>query len=407
MQADKPNDDLLDGILPTQPEKPVAPPRKHFKPWHRPRKQYVRRFQWLHEIQRLIEEMHFPEDSRIFRYLSLPGNDLLDVRSIQEVCVANELFLKYTGLNAVAPGSADHIELNLAVNDVNSLRGIHSQSIVLLEKLEAVAEPSSIAYGHVAQTGPYHCINIDLCGHLALKPQMSSTPTYIDAIAQLIQFQIQFGAQAWLLFLTARVDPDSVNTGNLHALIEAIQVNMLHHPPFRDGLAALICSKGDELNQKLKATRMLTPGQFKDIFCIGFGKWLLAYLQAAQPRMDCTKLPSYYYSVHSGRPDMVALAYKCEPRIVLPRDQYKLVADPLQEPRMSESQIAMTFLDATGSMPSVDEILAYNPEIMSRMIQETEGLLRAAGYPVDDTESGYKSWLQGGARYGHPIPSSD
>src|SRR5215467_2181593 len=98
--ADDSPEKSFEAILRKQPE-PRAAPLKTFKAWHRPRKQYVRQFQWAKQIKNLIGMLHFSEDPKVFRYLSLPGNDLLDVRSIREECFSNGVVLKYVGLNFV------------------------------------------------------------------------------------------------------------------------------------------------------------------------------------------------------------------------------------------------------------------------------------------------------------------
>jgi hypothetical protein len=387
-------DSLLRDVLPKQPKTPLAPPTKMFKPWHRPRKQYVRKFQWSKEIQSLIEHSHFPDDSKVFRYLSLPGSDLFDVRSIRDICVSNGLSLKYVGFNLVEPGSAEEIQLNLARKDLSGMEGIHAQSNVHIEKFEAIAESKSLAFGHVHAAAPYNCINIDLCDHVASRSQKSIEPTYLDAIGQLIRLQIKTFNQGWLLFLTTRVGHDRVNPRNLRALVDAIQSNCFLHSQFRSGMEQIVHAEGAELISKLRSAQLLTPTEFKDVFCVGFGKWLLALLQTAQPRMEFVKLQSYFYSIVPRKPDMVSLAYLCQPRITVPTDRYRLIAKVSQPAHLSELEMAMTFLEHTRGMANVDELLGKNSDLKNAMIEETEALLRAANYPVDDSENGYRAWLR-------------
>ena len=66
-------------------EAPLPEEKKEFLPWHRPRKQFVRHYQWCKEIRRMIS--HTPPADGVLKYLGLPGVDLLDLRYFhEEVC---------------------------------------------------------------------------------------------------------------------------------------------------------------------------------------------------------------------------------------------------------------------------------------------------------------------------------
>src|SRR5687767_14563357 len=99
-------------------------PLRHVKPWHKPRKQWIRRNQWLKEMSDLCELLKFRERQTL-RYLSLPGEDLLDVRVLRECCVARQLKLKYLGLNDEYSSETPNTWLHIAWNEVNTMQGIH------------------------------------------------------------------------------------------------------------------------------------------------------------------------------------------------------------------------------------------------------------------------------------------
>lgn len=106
--------------------RPVAEesPRRPFEPWHRPRKQWIRRYQWHDSLLEMMRETHFPADARIMRYLSLPGEDLLDVRVLREACVEAGVDMRFTGMVSVGPGSARDTRLNIAESEVRGLTRI-------------------------------------------------------------------------------------------------------------------------------------------------------------------------------------------------------------------------------------------------------------------------------------------
>src|SRR4051812_13554844 len=81
-------DDLVEevfGRLGSEPPETSAGLKAEFEPWHHPVKQIVRDEQWAKLVAKLFDEDGVPPDG-ILRYLTLPGNDLLDVRVVAEAC---------------------------------------------------------------------------------------------------------------------------------------------------------------------------------------------------------------------------------------------------------------------------------------------------------------------------------
>ena len=74
-------DDLTSGIFGDFEYAPPQTEPKEFKPWHKPRKQFVRREQLATLLLRLYE-MREPGDPLL--YLGLPGTDLIDLRYLHE-----------------------------------------------------------------------------------------------------------------------------------------------------------------------------------------------------------------------------------------------------------------------------------------------------------------------------------
>ena len=64
--AAAPHDDFAEGVVPPIKEDAVKPKRK-LEPWHKPRKQLVRRG-WRDNVRRLMGELKFPVGAeRVFR----------------------------------------------------------------------------------------------------------------------------------------------------------------------------------------------------------------------------------------------------------------------------------------------------------------------------------------------------
>src|SRR4051812_13411813 len=103
-----------EGIYPETPGHAVPEPipLKAFQPWHLPRKQWVRHFQWRECTKRLIDGLQL--DDRPLRYLGLPGTELLDLEVLANFCVEKNLRFRYLGLNSGAQSPGQQTTQRLA-----------------------------------------------------------------------------------------------------------------------------------------------------------------------------------------------------------------------------------------------------------------------------------------------------
>src|SRR5436305_308390 len=106
-------DDIADEVLPVAIEALAVPVElTQLAPWHRARKQIVRRDQWGALSERLIiHEKGTPAlpvhvgGAHEVRYLTLPGSDFLDVEMIGEVARAQGCTLTSVGFLAGTQGN--------------------------------------------------------------------------------------------------------------------------------------------------------------------------------------------------------------------------------------------------------------------------------------------------------------
>jgi hypothetical protein len=366
------------------------PPHKVFRPWHRPRKQWIRRYQWHDGLLEVVRDTHFPDDSRIVRYLSLPGEDLLDVRVMREACELAGLDLRFTGLNAVRRNSAADIQLNMAESEVRGLPRIHSSSTILRERFESIANGGSLAHDAVRRSGPFHAVNVDLCDHIARRAAGERQPTILDALAEVIQLQLRHARHPWLLFITTRVSPDGVDIRNLGALIQAVRDNVAGSAEFGENTAALLRTEADGLQAALADPTNLDPHRFMNLFTLGFGKWLLRFLGDG---CSVQMLPSCFYSVQPERPDMLSLGYRCDVVQPLAVDRYRMVGGAEGDAPDAEIDYAMRLVEATGDMFDLDARLERDEQMAESVTLEAADLLRSAHYDVDG-RPGYRDWLE-------------
>ena len=161
--------DLAAGIFGDVEYLAPQPAPKDFKPWHKPRKQFVRREQWSALLHRLYEKRE-PRDP--LRYLGLPGTDLLDLRYLhQQLCRANKRPLHFLGFNTEAqPGNSADVQMRVSLDEVLRLPNVDSQSDVINDDFRRIGNRDSIAWHRTLRLGPFDVVNIDLCDGLGSDP---------------------------------------------------------------------------------------------------------------------------------------------------------------------------------------------------------------------------------------------
>ncbi|MCA8003169.1 PP_RS20740 family protein [Burkholderia metallica] len=377
----------LADFLPQRPTGPIDLKRK-FRPWHKPRKQYIRRMQWWSEIDALLNDTAMPPDNRVLRYLTLPSEDMIDVRVLTEELGRRGVKLKYLGYCDVKAGSEDDQRMNLADAAVRESVTVEGSSIIVRERLEDTANEATLAFRALHEHGPFHAVNVDLCQNLA-KPRIEDMYACVDAIGSIVRVQIERMQKSWVLFVTTRVTPNHIDAAHLQAFVNAILDNIGRSPEFSAQSSAMFAAQGLELTAKLAKASELSFDEFKSLFCMGLGKWLLMYVSNSTPRLKVEMLPSYYYSVYAGNPDMLSLAYRCTLVSQVPTDPSGLIVGAGLPPanqggHEDEVCLGLKILERTRELTNLDAYLASRPDEMAEMVKESARYLALAGYNVEE-----------------------
>jgi hypothetical protein len=366
--------------------------KKEFKPWHKPRKQKVRK-SWAYNADRLMGKLEVPAGGgRIFRYLTLPGSDMLDIRSMKEALKRRGFKLHYLAFNAAGRNSAEERSLTLSANEISRHDWIDNSSKIVWQRLEnLVAAENTDAYEHARKHGPYHAINLDLCDCLAFKDSSGARPSGLDVLGKLFQLQTERCNHDWLLFIATRIERSIVSTEYLERFVAVIQENAVSSEDFRTGLEALFQRYDSDLESVLAVPDGLPLAVFKDLFSVGLSKWLLKYLGSTSPRWGLRMLRSYCYSVEGGEPDMLSLVYRIEhfPQRSSDADGILEGQQP-PSPPPDETCYAKIIVEKTTQLEDLDSSLQQDPDLFGELIQETAGLLQEANYDV----TSYVEWAR-------------
>src|SRR5712691_4089650 len=136
-------------------------PAREFHAWHRPRKQFVRRSQWLATVSDLYAARD-PADR--LNYLGLPGSDLLDIRMLHErICLPQGRVLRFLGFdNSIQSGGTESVSLEVSLQQMKLRELVHEASKVLPDDFSRIGSGDSRAYQETVKAATYDVVNIDL-----------------------------------------------------------------------------------------------------------------------------------------------------------------------------------------------------------------------------------------------------
>ena len=364
---------------------PRTPP-KQFKPWHRPRKQFVRQNQWLALLLNLYENRH-PRDP--LRYLGLPGTDLLDLRYLHEqLCRENHRPLCFLGFNSEArDGSPAQDELNVSLNEVRSLSNVDERSDVLSDDFRLISNKDSIAWDSTHRLGPFDVVNIDLCDGLASDSPQNNGSIY-DALAQLMALQSR-NSNPWLLLITTRIGYESFDADAEQKLMSHFRENVANCDGFAEA-----CEEILESNVESVDPASCSEADLLNLMIVAIGKWLSKLAQHPAPSLvDLASTQAYRVNPRAVQEDLVSLALRFDPVI-------EAAANPLSPTSsapVDECAIAKAILGSSKQRINVDDILEQKPDLLETLTNETAHLLALAHY---DPEA-YRQWLASRGRAGN------
>jgi len=347
--------------------------------WHKPRKQWIRKEQWGRLVNDLLTELNL--QSMPFRYLTLPGKHLFDVRHLHDVCAARKTWLQYLGFDISRKGDA---RISVSEHEVRSLPYIHGDSLLLADRLENLAgpEPGSVALSHARKLKSFDAVNLDLCNSVA-SPRTNANNSSLAAIGKLIQLQADGRTDPWLLFVTTRASRESVDSEVMQKLLAVLQANLQQHDRFRTSVADGQLFEARHIEDECNGQPSLLAPEFIHAFGIGFCKWLL---QLARSNWAVKQEISACYRVSTDTPDMLSLAFRCERCSVPVVDPNKVVTlQPLRRASTipSEIDLELGFLERFNDLVDVDQLLHRDEALREQMIVENANLMSLARFSRD------------------------
>ncbi len=352
--------------------------QREFKPWHRPRKQFVRREQWAEQVRRLYADRPTEEP---LRYLGLPGTDLIDLRYLYEqICRPTSRPLVFLGFNAqLEPDSSARRELDISLYEVRRLPNVQQQSDVIHDDFRRISDDSSIAWDRARTLGPFDVVNIDLCDGLASDAPTVQQSIY-DAIGQVTALQ-GHSLTPWLLLITTRIGPHMFDPDAEAAILQRFHDNVCTCDGFAEE-----CQQHLGLDATAIDSVACSDEDYLKLMIVAMGKWLAKLVQASRSS-EVVLASTLGYRVVESAPceDLVSIALRCEP--IFQRPKNALTPTPPQP--FDECKTAKRIVRRAANRKDVDSILEANSDVHDALVVEMEGLLTAARYDA----SRYRPWL--------------
>ncbi|MGN7966649.1 PP_RS20740 family protein [Microbacterium sp. 22179] len=358
---------------------------RSFQPWHRPRKQHVRSAQWSRELGILIRDLQITEE---VRYLTLPGNDFLDIRHFaKSVCGPRNVRLKYLGFNtAASPLDAGQPELNATQFSINRLDVVDSESEVVDGDFRRVGNTRSIQWRKVRKAGPFHVINLDLCGGFAGKERAGGIPNYFAALQAVLQNQSS-SDEDFLLFITTRIDEESIEANVRQSLQELSQAM---HDACQSYASEFASAWG--IHDAADSVALSDEVSVADGFMLGLTQWIVS--QAVGHGMRAAVRSFFTYRTGAdmnGEDDIVSLAIRFKPDPFIHVDAQGLVGS-LSTPAERDDKLC----EQSSRIPKrvrqrvlVDDILSTQADVFQQCFLESSELLQDAGYEAE----AYRDWV--------------
>lgn len=356
-----------------------APTVRPFKPWHLPRKHYVRQEQWGTEVEWLLSKRAQGDRSSL-RYLGLPGADLLDIRYFHSRFCSADRTLRFLGFDeSVRPGARNRDAANVSLDEVRRLMHVDSRSEVIGDDVRNLADENSIAWDRAKTNGPFDLINLDLCGHIGHdSPQLDNS--IYNALHQLCGLQNR-RADPWALFITSRIGKQDISADAWQRLLTVLDKNMTQCAGFRAAM--------EEYFQALDYTGSAQGDDAETFFTaatIGIIKWLLGFASDMRCKFSVASVVGYQVHPFASFVDMLSLALRFEPVPQIGADRARLATALSTFP--DECAQAAEIPESVAAMVDVDSLLTSDDQLWDQLVDGTAALLQEARYDPSD----YRAW---------------
>ena len=383
-------EDFGDSVLPEEVVEVAVPiPLVKLEAWHRPRKQFIRERQWRNCAALLFDKLLKVNAPSIkagtLNYLTLPGVDYFDVEMIGVLAAEKGLILETMGFLADMVKEPVRARSQFRSEALIKRGLILDTSVTYPYRFEELSIKNSQAYRIAKNRAPFHIINIDACGSIAL-PGKEQSARIITALFSLVELQFNTMRDPWLLYLTTDVRDENLSADVKRALDDAIKQNAEQSNVFREGVLECVGCAGDDLEEALTRAENV-PSKFVTKFSLGFAKWLIHNAEKQRWGVKCR--PFFCYSTRKEGEDsasMPCLAFEFRPEVENMQDVHGAVHLPAKE-EVERLQSSLEALRRAKEMVNVDALLAEDATLRREFAEKQRSMLQGVGYREEALEA--------------------
>lgn len=380
------DDDLLSEIVGDEESPPITRlVKSDFQPWHLPRKQFVRIKQWVQLLDRNKKKILDGGDR--LKYLSLPGDDLLDLRVIHDnFCIKNKVKLNFLGFNRFPNDTSHprHYDINLSLVEVKEKDLVDNESQIINYDINQIGLKGSPANVEARKHAPFDVINLDFCDSI-FNTKEAGHNTH-DLLNEMLFIQSS-KRSPWLMFVTTRIGEKFCDKQIISKLMQCFKENLTHIEFSNAAKEKLGIIDIDDFEES-----MSEHDKHANITLISLLKWLLTRCFSYNPKckIDLSSTMSYMVEKDSAGFDMVSFALLFTPVVDIPVDRFDLVTNNCSESELTEPTLAVNFIDRILTRKDCDAILSSDEGLQENMINQTIALLLKARYDTNN----YRAWVK-------------
>lgn len=361
----------------------ISKPRKlnEFKPWHKPRKQWIREKQWWNVFKDVVSTNKYNSTNTI-KYFGLPGADLLDVDYISNKMLGtNDLNTKKLFIHGIILSESEHTSANSRLSTLIDRNSVDPASKIEKYDFEGMEGENSVLWKKFEEHGPYHFINLDFCEKIFQERTIGALSKSLE-----YQFKTQIG-KPWVFCVTTKIDIDQ-NSNDVLTRLD----NCLHNIA-EDELALFNIEKHfhpvfDAIENKVGILEFAEDFEnFSNIYIVGFVIWIV--LSALSQGVSFKLKTSAAYNVDSNKPapDMYSLVFEFKKLVQLEGDltgvaQYSGINTGKANAESSKEAV----IKKLSTTNKIDDLLSGDVELMRRYIAETKSALSNCGWDISKYE---------------------
>ena len=340
---------------------------REFRPWHKPRKQWVRSCQWKNSLANLVAKPEYRDITEI-SYFGFPGADCLDVRVLGKSLQNLGKKLCFYGLETDEKSAVQAQTITESL--LHDAPFISERSkIEASSSFELLQQTNSKLTAEVLDREPFHIINLDFVDSVL------SGQNTMPALNNLLRYQFERQYDPWMLFLTTRYDAQANPVKSLEAYVGVLEKNLTDHPEFNTAVNQSIFNL-DPATVWDSQSLLATADHFENILLLSFLKWVLKNAHEKHVKMRLHPVAHYKVRERTEKSDMCSLVIEFN-KVNHPTDATGInQAAPAIE---SELDFALRFVPRIHGARDIDHLMKIDQPLFDRMKAEMITLLDECG----------------------------